>query len=125
VDNPLLYREPDDQDNDVRTFHKLHELADVVDVDLLIKAARLARDPDLFKASGDLSKIERKALEKEKTSSIWQQPKDLRVIVLTCCIGAIVQYVSGLGRSLALTKLGGGTKAALSQQIWAGLYRLV
>ncbi|OCK80630.1 putative galactose-proton symport [Lepidopterella palustris CBS 459.81] len=92
VDNPLLHREPEDQDNDVRTTYANHaDLHDFLDVNLLIRGARLARDPELFEASGDLSNIERSALQREKTSGFWQQPKALRVIILTCCIGAIVQ----------------------------------
>jgi hypothetical protein len=94
VDNPLLYREPDDQDNDVKAFHQLHNLKDVVDIKLLIRGARLARDEGSFEASGDLSDIEKAALERERRARFWQQPKELRVVVLTCCLGAIVQQVS-------------------------------
>ncbi|OCL12086.1 galactose-proton symporter [Glonium stellatum] len=92
VDNPLLHRDPSDQDNDVRATYNRHpDLKDALDVDLLIRGARLARDQELFEATEYLSRIESAALERERTSGFWKQPKSLRVIILTCCVGAIVQ----------------------------------
>lgn len=92
VDNPLLHRDPSDQDNDVRATYSRHpDLKDALDVELLIRGARLARDQELFEATEHLSGIESAALQRERTSGFWKQPKSLRVIILTCCVGAIVQ----------------------------------
>lgn len=77
----------------MRTFHENHRLANVVDVDLLVRGARLARDRDSFMHSPDnkLSEVEREALEREENPKLLEQPKELKVVLLTCCIGAIVQ----------------------------------
>ncbi|KKA23334.1 Sugar transporter [Rasamsonia emersonii CBS 393.64] len=91
IDNPILYRNPTDLEHDVRTFHENHRLANVVDVELLIRGAQLARDRDSFLSQGHLSEVERSALEKEENPKLLDQPKELKVVLLTCCIGAIVQ----------------------------------
>jgi hypothetical protein len=92
VDNPLLHRDPSDQDNDVRATYSRHpDLQGALDVELLIRGARLARDQELFEATEHLSGIESAALQRERISGFWKQPKSLRVIILTCCVGAIVQ----------------------------------
>jgi hypothetical protein len=67
------------------------DLHGIIDVDLLTRGAKLATDQGLFIASGDGSDIERAALNRESETGFWQQPKALRVIILTCCFGAIVQ----------------------------------
>lgn len=61
--------------------------------DLLLRGARVARDPDLFRLVEGLTDEEREALEKEPKSSFWQQTKALKLIILTCSIAAVLQYV--------------------------------
>ncbi|KAL1956679.1 hypothetical protein VTO42DRAFT_6929 [Malbranchea cinnamomea] len=91
IDNPVRYRNPDNLERDVQVFHEAHNLGDHVDLELLKRGARLAQDPRIFEAEDNLSVAERRALEREKNPRFRQQPKELQVILMTCCIGAIVQ----------------------------------
>jgi len=92
VDNPLIYQEPAEQERAVRQLHhSAPGLADACDVNLLLRGAALARDEELFLSSPGLTEVERRAVEREKEAEIWDQPKELKTILLTCCIGAIVQ----------------------------------
>ena len=77
-------------------FYEDHRLADVVDVELLKRGALLARDQDGFmqEHQDDLSLIEKKALLKEENPKLSEQTRELKVVLLTCCIGAIVQYAN-------------------------------
>lgn len=88
VDNPLLYREPDDLEDDVRRFHDAHKLSRVVDLDLLLRGARLAQGeyhPD------ELTAVEKDALRKEENPRLRDLSKGVWVVLLTCCLGAVVQ----------------------------------
>jgi hypothetical protein len=91
VDNPLIYRGREDLRNDVHAFYIRYQLQDVLDEELLVRGARLAQDDVLFKASGNLSRIEKEALRKEENPKLKEQSKELNIVLLTCCIGAIVQ----------------------------------
>ena len=75
-------------------FYEDHSLADVVDVKLLKRGALLARDRDGFMQEhlDDLSPIEKKALLKEENPKFSELTRELKIVLLTCCIGAIVQY---------------------------------
>ncbi|RAL04457.1 MFS transporter [Aspergillus ibericus CBS 121593] len=88
--NPLWSRMPDELERDVRGFHKRVQLEDVVDVDLLIRGARIAQNPTNLAIPG-LTKSEKKALVAEKTSEFFQQSKDLKVTILTTACAAITQ----------------------------------
>lgn len=80
---------------DVEVFHDVQGLQEHVDLELLKRGARLAHNPRTFEAGkGNLSGAEKRALERERNPKFRQQPKELQVILMTCCIGAIVQYVS-------------------------------
>jgi hypothetical protein len=72
----------------VEEFYEDHKLADVVDIELLKRGALLARDRDGFMEDHFLSSVERRALSRE------ENPKELKAILLTCCIGAIIQYAN-------------------------------
>ena len=86
-----MYRNNEDLRKDIQAFHIQYQLANVVDEELLFRGARLAQDDSLFKASCYLSDIEKEALEKEVNPKLGDQTKELNTILLTCCIGAIVQ----------------------------------
>ena len=62
-----------------------------MDLPLLLRGAKLARDEKSFRRSNELSTIERDALDKEANPKFSEQSKELKIILLTCCIGAIVQ----------------------------------
>lgn len=101
VENPLR-RIPEDRLRAlIETFyHDNPRLVDFVDLDTLIRGARLARDKEAFlkeeEANGRLSKVEKAALDKEKVSSIWTESRELKIILLICFLGAVVQgWVQG------------------------------
>jgi hypothetical protein len=68
-----------------------------VDVELLIRGAKFAKEEDLLDLDvdlnevEDLSPIERRAIERRRTLPFWKEPKDLLVILITCCLGALTQ----------------------------------
>lgn len=72
-------------------IHKTHSLSNTVSEELLVRGGRLARDEDLFLSRADVTDSERTALEQERTSSLWQQSKELKLILLACCVAAIAQ----------------------------------
>ena len=89
IDNPLIYRSPEELRTDVETFFQAHQLGSVLDEELLQRGARLAQDEVRFLASGDASQVERTALQREKDPSIRDHSRNLNVILLTCCIAAM------------------------------------
>ncbi|GMG04615.1 unnamed protein product [Aspergillus oryzae var. brunneus] len=90
--NPLLLRTPEELEDDVHKFYDRNNLKDVVDLELLVKGARIAQEPDnLYTLS--LTPAEFKAIKDEKESGFWQQSKDLKVTILTTACAAITQYV--------------------------------
>ena len=83
---------------DARNFHAHHQLDEVVDVDIFIRGALLAREQDdseACKRVEGLTKIELRALESEYTPGflhhIKQLPKEFRIILSTCCLAALTQ----------------------------------
>jgi hypothetical protein len=66
----------------------------VVDINLLLRGARLARDREQFMSDrSNYNEVELRALEEEENPSVFRQPKELQVVLLACAIGAIVQLV--------------------------------
>ncbi|KAE8383105.1 MFS transporter [Aspergillus bertholletiae] len=88
--NPLVLRTPNELKHDVREFHKRNSLNGVVDVELLIRGACIAQDPDNLYTI-DLTPAEFKALKDEKVSGFLQQSKDLKVTILATACAAITQ----------------------------------
>ena len=74
----------------------MHGLADVVNVDLLIRGALLAQDEDIFMSSRDsnLTDSERHGLDSERNPTLKGLSKELKTVLLACAIGAVVQQVS-------------------------------
>jgi hypothetical protein len=96
IENPLQRIEEDELDENLCDFHRDYGLAHVVDLDVLIRGGRLARGEEVFVAEGNLSDVERGALQKEKRTRFWEESKELRIILLTCTVGAVVQgWVQG------------------------------
>lgn len=84
----MFYVPPDELSNHVTQFHRDRGLGEVVEVDLLLRGARLARDGAYL---DDCTVVERRALQDEDNPSLPSQPRALQVILLACSIGAIVQ----------------------------------
>ncbi|KAI9750510.1 MAG: hypothetical protein M1815_001732 [Lichina confinis] len=95
VDNPLRYQTRAEARTNAKHFHERHELGKVVDEDVFIRAALVAMDPDAYMEVEGLTEIERRALDEEQSNSFWQNMKSLtkefRVLLLTCCLAAVVQ----------------------------------
>ena len=91
IENPLRRIDEDDLDEDIRTFHDAEGLENVVAVSVLIRGGRLAKDEEGFLAERRHSNLEKKALEDEKVTKIWQESKELRIILLTCFVASILQ----------------------------------
>ncbi|KAL6719777.1 hypothetical protein ACLMJK_001698 [Lecanora helva] len=91
IENPLRRLDEDDIVRDVQKFHQEERLSNVVNDKTMIRGGLLAADEEVFKANGDLSRPEELALESEKESTIWQESKELKIILLTCFVASIVQ----------------------------------
>lgn len=96
IENPLRRIDDDELERDIKTFHDTANyrglrLKDVVGVDVLIRGTQLAKDEEGFRAEENLSDPEAKARALEKTSNIWQESKELKIILLTCFVASIVQ----------------------------------
>lgn len=95
IDNPLR-RIPEDHLNDyINSFYDEAGLATVIDLDTATRAARLARDEEAFsveeEAEQTLTQVERIALETEKHTTIWTESREIKIILLTCFVGSVLQ----------------------------------
>ncbi|KAL8726868.1 MAG: hypothetical protein Q9166_006420 [cf. Caloplaca sp. 2 TL-2023] len=107
IENPLR-RIPEDHVNSyIESFHKENKLCHVVDLTTLVRGARLARDEEAFTAEGvaegSLSEVETAALKKEKNTRIWTESREIKIILLTCCVGSIVQGWTGTALGIAIS----------------------
>ena len=91
IENPLQRVDEADLDRDICDFHEDYKLGRVVDLDTLIHGAHLARDEEATSEEGILMEAEEQALEREKKSRFWEESKELKIILLTCCLGSVVQ----------------------------------
>lgn len=101
IETPLRRMSENRLSEDIESFHKKSHPANVVDLATLIRGARLARDKEAFMseevAKGSLTEIEKSALEREKGTSIWTESREIKIVLLTCCVASIAQgWVSEL-----------------------------
>ncbi|KAL8783689.1 MAG: hypothetical protein Q9195_009314 [Heterodermia aff. obscurata] len=110
IENPLR-RIPENQlAAYIQNFFEDNCLEKVVDITTLLRGARLARDEEAFiaecntehntehnkegnaeaNAEGGLTPVEKAALDKEKHVTIWTETRELKIILLTCCVGSIL-----------------------------------
>ncbi|GAM90064.1 hypothetical protein ANO11243_081040 [Dothideomycetidae sp. 11243] len=91
IDDPLSRISPPDLENAVRAFAEHADLES--EIDILLKGAKLAKDPDLYLSIPGLSADEKKALKQQqsRSSSFLNQTKELQVTILTCAVAAVVQ----------------------------------
>ena len=95
IENPLR-RIPEDKLKDfIESFHEINKLGTVVDPATLVRGARLARDEEAFvaeeKAEENLTYVESTALDKEKGTTIWSETREIKIILLICCVGSVLQ----------------------------------
>ncbi|KAI4247395.1 MAG: hypothetical protein L6R42_009623 [Xanthoria sp. 1 TBL-2021] len=95
VENPLRRVAEEHVVEYIKAFHKDNHLDSVVDLATLIRGARLARQEEIFRtkenADGALTEVEDTALDSEKHTSIWTETRELKIILLTCFLGAVLQ----------------------------------
>ena len=84
IENPLRRIHEDNLDTDIRNFHQEYGLANIVDADVLVRGGLLAKDEEATIMEGKLDAVEMAALEREKNTKIWNESKELKVILLTC-----------------------------------------
>ena len=101
IENPLRRVAEEDVIEYVRAFHKDNDLDSVVDVATCIRGGRLARQEEIFitreEDDGSITEVERAALDKEKRTSIWTDTRELKIILLICSLGSVLQgWVSGV-----------------------------
>ncbi|KAL3455338.1 hypothetical protein BJX64DRAFT_297732 [Aspergillus heterothallicus] len=88
--NPLRDRTAVELEADVRKFHETHKLAGVVDVELLVKGALIARDRVYINICA-LTAPEKLALVSEEKLGFFQQTKELKVSILMTACAAVIQ----------------------------------
>lgn len=86
IENPLSHLTPDLLERDARSFARLAEL----DEDLIVKGARIAKDPQYVSTIPGVTEDERAALYDEKKHR-FHQPAALYLTIIVCSIGAAVQ----------------------------------
>ncbi|KAL9010500.1 MAG: hypothetical protein Q9173_004572 [Seirophora scorigena] len=86
IENPLSHLTPDQLERDARAFAR-HE---GLDADLIIKGARIAKDPQYFATIPGVTEEEKLALQDEKRHR-FRQPSALYLTIVVCSIGAAVQ----------------------------------
>ncbi|KAL8689183.1 MAG: hypothetical protein Q9218_005086 [Villophora microphyllina] len=95
IENPLRRIPEDDLNTYIESFHGDNNLGKVVDIATLVRGARLARDEEAFVAQQlveeSLTEVEQAALDKEKRTSIWTETREIKIILLICCVGSVVQ----------------------------------
>jgi hypothetical protein len=60
-----------------------------------LQAAKVLRDPEAFDSVAELSGEDKEVLEREKRTSFWRQPRELKIVIITLCVAAVVQGKSG------------------------------
>ncbi|ETI25563.1 hypothetical protein G647_02337 [Cladophialophora carrionii CBS 160.54] len=97
TDNPLRGLTDIAVKADASTFHRNHDLHEIVDVETFVRGALAAKDPDeeAYDSIEGLTPIERQALIRENARGVLRQlrrlSKDFHVVLATCCLAAITQ----------------------------------
>ncbi|CAO1598709.1 hypothetical protein XANCAGTX0491_002469 [Xanthoria calcicola] len=95
IENPLRRVAEEHVVEWIKNFHGDNDLHCVIDVATLIRGARLARQEEIFRtkeiAEGTLTEVEERALDKEKVTTIWNETRELKIILLICCLGSVLQ----------------------------------
>lgn len=90
VDNPLVRFSPPELEKAVRDFASATGLSGITQ--MLIRGAKLAKNPSTFRSIPGLTDDEREVLEQNATStSFFEQTKELQVTIMACSVAAVVQ----------------------------------
>ena len=88
IENPLSHLTPEQLQRDVRDFARRNGLD--AHLELLERAAQIAKDPQFFEAVPGVTETEKHALHDERHHS-FRQPRALYLTIVICSIGAAVQ----------------------------------
>ncbi|KAL5360152.1 hypothetical protein BJX96DRAFT_184377 [Aspergillus floccosus] len=88
--NPLRERTSEELTEDVHNFYNSHKLEDMVEVDLLVKGALIAQYSSAVETCG-LTEPQRLAIRSERHLGLFEQTKELKVIIMTTACAAIIQ----------------------------------
>ncbi|KAL9612936.1 MAG: hypothetical protein Q9204_008929, partial [Flavoplaca sp. TL-2023a] len=88
IENPLSHLTPEQLQRDVRDFARLKGLHE--HLELLERAAQIAKDPHFFDSIPGVTDREKEALRDERHRS-FRQPRALYLTIVICSIGAAVQ----------------------------------
>ena len=95
IENPLRRIPEERLRTYIEFFYEEYHLVDIIDIDILLRGARLAREKEGFvaeeTAAGTLSDVDKAALNREKTTTIWTESREIKIVVLVCCVGSITQ----------------------------------
>ena len=89
IDNPLKRYRPEQLDDVASSFANHFKFVGLED--LFKRAARCARDPRIADSVPGLTDDEKEALRSEDEATFWGQPKQLKIAIITCSLGAILQ----------------------------------
>ncbi|KAL8790892.1 MAG: hypothetical protein Q9213_000317 [Squamulea squamosa] len=136
IQNPLRCIPEGEVEESFKSFHAENHLSSVIDSKTLVRGAHLAaRGREAFTleedAAGDLTEVEKAAIQDEEKLSIWTECREVKIINLTCFLGSIVQgWVQGaivaanqvwpghLGLT-TLSQAGPTEPTGLSRDVWA------
>ena len=95
VENPLRRVAEEHVIKYIRDFHNDNDLGSVVDVGTCIRGGLLARQEEIFLTREEdehsITEVEKTALDKEKHTSIWTDTRELKIILLICSLGSVLQ----------------------------------
>ncbi|KAF2853721.1 MFS general substrate transporter [Plenodomus tracheiphilus IPT5] len=93
IDNPLAHLSRKRLRRSAKEFAERINV-DSPDFDFWIKAALVARYQQVAHLCGrirGITPLEKVAIEKQRSQGFWQQPRPLRVTIVTLCLAAIIQ----------------------------------
>lgn len=91
IENPLAHLTPEQLLRDVRDFARSTNLEEHLEI--LKKGAQVAKDPRFFEAIRGITEVEKEALRDEEQHR-FRQPIGLYITIITCSVGAAVQWAS-------------------------------
>ncbi|KAL8831804.1 MAG: hypothetical protein Q9191_000659 [Dirinaria sp. TL-2023a] len=93
IENPLVHLTPEQLQRDVRHFARTSRLED--HLELLMKGALIAKDPQYFDAIPGVTDYEKEALRDDRVRR-FRQPLALYLTIIICSIGAAVHSLQRL-----------------------------
>ncbi|KAK2790108.1 hypothetical protein FQN53_000348 [Emmonsiellopsis sp. PD_33] len=98
IRNPLIDRTEHDLTQDVQRFHEAQQLGDAIDLDMLVKGAKIGRDPTRIGSLDGITAAERQILleevearKRKSVRDLFRQTKGLHITILVTACAAISQ----------------------------------